>query len=234
MIPIEVVRALRSERLERIRTNDLPVPLLEGPKVVLHSIPVRRDPYSISVDVGTVERDSIAPLGCVSTPHRVYDFDGVIGIQPGPRNSARGYALLFRMGMIEACDTRMLGGESLLAPGDHWIPSALVEAALIVAARQFLALQDSLGILAPIGLCVSVIGAKGLWLTTQIPGHNAGLHPISHEELLFPEVIVRDLKIDPMTVLRGTFDQLWNAAGLGSCADYVDQRWLVSEISALR
>jgi hypothetical protein len=55
MVPIEVARAIRSDRLGKIRTGGLAFPLVEGAKVVLHSIPVRRDQYAINIDVGAAD-----------------------------------------------------------------------------------------------------------------------------------------------------------------------------------
>lgn len=232
MMPIEVARALRADRLGKVRSAGLAVPLVEGSKVVLHSIPVRRDPHALNIDVGSANRQALAPLACRSPQRHVYDFDGAFGIQPGPGDSARGYAALFRTGMIEACDTSLVQSAAYLSGGARFIPSAPVAGAIIVATRRFLALQQSLGIAPPIALCVSILDVKGYLLAIENPARTANVHEIMHEELLFPEVIVRDLNEDPMSLLRNTFDQLWNAAGMPVCGDYEDTRGLMIAMSS--
>ena len=107
MLRIETARAVRADRLGKIRSAGLAFFLAEGAKVVVHSIPVRHGPYAINIDAGASVRPSVVPLGGWSQ-HQTYDFDGVFAIQPGPRESARGYAALFRTGGVEAVDTDLL------------------------------------------------------------------------------------------------------------------------------
>ena len=56
MMLIDVMRAVRLERLWRIRAKTLPFVLADGAIVAVHSIPVRRDQRAINVDVGSPRR----------------------------------------------------------------------------------------------------------------------------------------------------------------------------------
>jgi hypothetical protein len=94
----------------------------------------------------------VVPLGGWSQ-HQTYDFDGVFAIQSGPRESARGYAALFRTGVVEAVDTDLLQTRSYAEGVPHFIQSAPVEGAIIVGTRRFLA--------------VSLLGVKGCWLAVD-------------------------------------------------------------------
>ena len=230
MLPIETARAIRSDRLAKIRSANLAFPMADGAKVVVHSIPVRRDPYAINIDVGRADRSALVPLGGWSQ-HPTYDFDGAYSVMPGPRDAARGYAALFRMGMIEAVDTALVPSRSYVEGVPRFIPSASVAGAIIVGTRRFLAVQQAAGVAAPVAIGVSLLGVKGFWLAVDDQRRTLLAHEVTEEDLIFPEVIVRDLAVDVMALLRSTFDQLWNAAGLASCADYDDARQLMIAIA---
>jgi hypothetical protein len=220
MFLFDIARSLRNQRLATIRT-ERPSGLAEGSVVVLHAIPVRRDPHAINLDIHRVNRDDVRPLrgGC---QHR-YDFEGLFAVVPGAKDTSAGYALLFRNGILEATDTSLLRAKTCFPGGPPCIPSTALEAAVINAARRFVQLQRRLSIAPQIALGLSLLGVKGMYV--GVSDRYAGMdgHTIVHDDLIFPEVYLRQLEDDPMDALRPTFDQLWNAGGMPACADYDDQ-----------
>jgi hypothetical protein len=182
---------VRADRLGKIRSAGLAFSL---------SIPVRRDPYAINIDVGASDRPSVVPLVGWSQ-HQTYDFDGVFAIQPGPRESAPGYAALFRTGVVEAVDTDLLQTRSYVEGVPHFIQSAPVEGAIIIGTRRFLALQEAVGVAAPVAIGVSLLGVKGCWLAVDDQRRTLTAHEITQEDLIFPDIIVRNLSDDVMALL---------------------------------
>jgi hypothetical protein len=133
MIPIEVVRAERAERLARIRAGRPIIPLMEGARVVVHCIPVRRDLGALNIDVGAAPTEALVPLGYRSPQRRVFDFDGALSLAPGPGGKVYGYVELRRNGVIEAVDTSLLRTTSYIPGAARFLPSAPLEGAIIVA-----------------------------------------------------------------------------------------------------
>jgi hypothetical protein len=154
----------------------------------------------------------------------------VFGVLPGAANSAKSYSCVFRNGVVEGVDTGLLQNQAFPG-GPHSIPATLVAGAVITAARRYVKLQQSLGVQPPLALGLSLLGVKGFQLTVDDRISDLGLHEIMHDDLVFPEVALRDAEEDPMALLKITFDQLWNAGGLPRCADYLDTRKLTTLMS---
>ena len=57
MVLIDLIRAVRLDRLGLIRAKTLPWVLADGAVAVVHSTPVRRDQRAINVDVGSVDHE---------------------------------------------------------------------------------------------------------------------------------------------------------------------------------
>src|ERR1022692_2230788 len=220
MFLFDIVRSLRNERLARIR-DERSSGLAKGSVIVLHSIPVRRDPYAININIHGVNRDDVRPLRG-GYQHR-FDFDGLFAVVPGPKDTSPGYALLFRNGILEAADTSLLRTKTCFPGGPPCIPSTALEAAVINAARRFVQLQRTLSIAPPIALGLSLLGVKGMYVGVSDRYGGMDGHTIVHDDLVFPEVYLRQLDDDPMDALRPTFDKLWNGGGMPACADYDDQ-----------
>jgi hypothetical protein len=86
--------------------------------------------------------------------------------------------------------------------------------------------MGSLGIQPPVAIALSLLGVQGYYLALDDRHRMMDVHEIMHEELLFPEVLIRNPDDDPITILQKSFDQLWNAVGIPECGDYKDKRAL--------
>jgi hypothetical protein len=52
-------------------------------------------------------------------------------------------------------------------------------------------------------------------------------HPIDRDELIFPEVVADGYEADIPTLIKPTFDALWNAAGWPRSLSYdANGRWI--------
>jgi hypothetical protein len=102
----ENLRRFRFERIAKAIENDLPFPVGEGAKILLHLVPLSAlDPTSAH-DVITGRVDLQLRLEPMSAPggwNRRYNFDGLMTYPSGVAS----YAQLFRSGIIEAAEGRL-------------------------------------------------------------------------------------------------------------------------------
>lgn len=106
------------------------------------------------------ERSQLRPIYSEHQTHRI-NFDGVVnfcyGSTPVLCNS---YVQGFRAGTIEAVDTNLFLEEN----GKKTIPSTTFERDLIAAVDKYLQFQESLGIVPPIFVMLSLLDVKGYCL----------------------------------------------------------------------
>jgi hypothetical protein len=235
MIPIEVAHSLRGERLESIRAGRPVVTLMDGgPIVVVHCIPVRRDPFAINLDVGSIDSSALVPLGRREASRYIFDFDGVLSTAPGHAGKVYGYAELCRNGVIEAVDTALVRPQSDYGGSARFFPGTLLVGAITVGTLRFLQLQAALGVRPPIAFGLSWLRVARLYVGLDDRYRDVDVRAFLQEDLVLPEVIIRNPSEDPIVLLKTTVDQLWNAIGVSSCRDFNDMRFLTAATEAFR
>lgn len=126
------LNAFRLERLTRITAHEGPVHLGEGPKVVLHLIPLSSLDPSITWDLSEIyNKYSLRPPYSIGGNHR-HNFDGVLSYSPGSGANVRSYAQLFRNGTIEGCT-----GELFVTDRRKLIASQVFEKSIIDSTRSY-------------------------------------------------------------------------------------------------
>jgi hypothetical protein len=95
--------------------------------------------------------------------------------------------------------------------------------------------EDTLGgVQPPIAFGLSLLRVAGLYVGPDDRYRDVDVHAFVQEDLVFPEVIIRNPSEDPIVLLKSTVDQLWNAIGVGSCHDFKDMRLLTIAMEAFR
>lgn len=95
--------SFRLERVVRIVANECPVYLAEGPKAVLHIIPMSALDPGITWELSRIyKEDSLRPIGSSGWSRR-YNFDGILSHNSYSGEAANAYVQIFRNGTIEAC-----------------------------------------------------------------------------------------------------------------------------------
>ena len=91
----------REDRISKITSGEAPVPLMEGPKVVLHVIPARVTEPPTSVDLKSIEpaHGGLFLLGGTERAELRFNFDGM-AVATFPTPAA--YLQLFRTGTLES------------------------------------------------------------------------------------------------------------------------------------
>jgi hypothetical protein len=212
----ERIRRFRDERLARIVADETPVELYDSPKVILHLLPVTALNIATHFDLASFERYRayLSPLAGGGPSFR-YNLDGVVTyIPPLENGGSQGYVQLFRNGTIESVDSYMLSAYR----NEKLIPHAHLESTMISNLKNYLKLQEVIGLTPPIVLLLSLIGVKDYRIGFGL--FNDTKAPIDRDSVLLPDNLVQDFTADSADILHPVFDCLWQAAGWPQCRNY--------------
>jgi hypothetical protein len=215
----ERVRDFRAERLARIHAEETPVPLLKGPKCVLHIVPFDSLDSGTNYDLSTFKN---APNNLPNIQWPVsdgrYNFDGFVShynyVGPNDPEPTWSYTQCFRNGVLEAVymeyGPNVDGNVHRVLNLDYqtYVPDSL---------KQFLTLQDQLGASPPVFVMLSFLAIRGCPLARiEEHGHVHTISPlpIDRDDLVLPEVVLDGFDCDVQQTMRCVFDIVLNAFGL--------------------
>jgi len=222
----ERVRDFRVERLAAI-VGGQAAPLLEdGPKLVLHVIPLNALDGRLDVGIPLfVQEETLPrPIGGHAS-QGVFTFDGWLTTAEGQTaGRVSSYALLFRNGIIEAASSGVLRSHANPA----WIPSTVYEHETIGALASYLELERRLDGSPPAAVLLSLLGVADRTLVvgrqlqvSAIMDHQA--HTFDRDALLVPELLIERFEEAADQVLRPGFDRVWNACGWDRSYNYTPE-----------
>jgi hypothetical protein len=225
----ERIRAFRQERVAQVARGETPMPVSPGGKLILHLIPVSSFRSRQMFEVRNMPQfpTQFLPLGS-SGPgssgwsHRL-NLDGLVSFSKGRQeNISRSFTQFFRNGVVEAIlsDVVSEGKEGKLLLAGYLEPTLLKDF------RRFLISFKEVGITPPIWAFLTITGVKG----ARIPTENHctdNPHVIDRDTLSLPEFTIEDLAADLTTLLRPSFDLVWNASGFARSRNF-DQngKWI--------
>jgi hypothetical protein len=242
--------ATLTQRLEEFRLNRLAKvmadPALEPhAKIVIHLQPLDsvRPEFKVDVTKAVYERELLRTMTFEgSNPETRLNFDGVLAYHE--KSEGIGYVQVFRNGVIETVDARIL---DLERDGKPYVPARSFEMRSINAVYRRLLLLKQLGITSPVMLHMSLLGVKNyrLFLRDEFYAGNrdyssfvmeAERHPIDRDDLLLRGELIEDFQGEHLTgknehgvplllphagrILRPVFDTVWNAAGFSRSLHY--------------
>lgn len=211
------LRNLRLERLDRIISGATPVSLTNGPKLVLHLVPLTALEESRPLDIGKTENElttTLIPMGAAGTWSNRLNFDGFLTYN----TYADTYVQLYRSGVIEAVS--MVGARNAPPEFTNSLPSTLIERELISASRSYLVVLAKLGINPPVFLMLSMLDVKGRYFPSGRFFFLSDIQSIDRDVLALPEVMIDDLSTDIPQMLRPTLNILWQASGYSGSPNF--------------
>lgn len=208
----ERIRNFRVDRIAKILANEGPVPLEDGPKMLLHVVPLNAFRPGASCHLTTLHSDDIS-IGSVywgEIKHymRRYNLDGLAAIQDTEGAEKNSYAQYFRNGIIESVDLLPRRKENELHYGsfEHDLPKGL---------KRLLRLNEGTGVQPPLVIMLTITGVRGYTIPYGRDHSASGgpPHPINRNDLLIPEIIIEDFETDVDRALEPIIDAMWNASG---------------------
>ncbi len=217
---VEKIRNFKLDRISKVFANETPVPFYNGPKIVLHLIPLISFNPAQNYDINKIASrpGEMTPIYSSGWNTR-YNLDGLLVYSADQSKLSHSYVQLYRNGIIEAVEGGLLkpgGGRSIL-------PNIRYEEELITSLSGYLDILKTLNVYPPILIFLSMLGVKGYSMSdSRQRFQSRDSQTIDRDVLLLPEVIIDSYDVRAQTVLRPCFDYIWNACGFERSLNYND------------
>ena len=209
----ERLRRFRDERLGRIFANEGSIRLKSQPRFVVHVVPLAS--LSMNFQVYISQNLLHMPLIDCSFSNFAFNLDGCVTCSGSSEEGFAGYCQLFRSGRIESVVVPVQDKKEGKTITYLWYDNKLLD-----SLRTYLEILRGLSVPTPLVVMVSVLGARGSYISTTYRHTWRDVVPADCEALLLPERMIEDYAADLPTVLRPILDALWNAAGFDRCLNY--------------
>jgi hypothetical protein len=207
-------------------SGQTPLPLAPRPKTVIHVVPFNALGGGTTFPVSKIYDRDIAPLRPPSVSggwSNLHNFDGIATYSYiGDRILTPSYLQLFRTGIIESVDTRIIALTEAKRTGSDSdqisIPGEWFETHLIDSVNQYFSVQASLGVIPPVVIMFTLLSVKG---AAMYPATLPFDRPtIDRDHLLLSEVMAETFTADLGQLLKPVFDVIWNACGYAESPHY--------------
>ena len=216
------ISEFRSERIMKIISNDTPVILEAGPKLVLHIIPVNFfDQIHAFENINQLKTTNLRPI---STFERSYfslsdrlNFEGYVSYDLIESKSFS-YTQVFRNAVVEAVDS-----SAFLNEPNHKILFQGYEGDIVKALNLYCLILTKKSIDGSYVVFLSILGIKGYGIKPPgtLPFNDINKTPIDRENLLLPDMYIEDINnFSPSEVMKPAFDMVWNACGYSGSKNY--------------
>jgi len=217
-------QAFQAERLSKIQAGHTPVPLVDGPKYILHLVPfdafTPQSRYDLSwfadhpVELAKAGRW----LASCDLERSRYNFDGLVVYLPHYRETEprEWYIQCFRNGIIEIVTMEHKwrdqneSEEPVIVDCEEWASRAV---------KKYLKVLGGMSIAPPAFVLLSLLGVKGRRLSRIDPCYpgvrlTMSGEPFKEDNLVLPEIVMEDFECDVSKQMEPAFEIVWNAAGL--------------------
>jgi len=213
---IENIRNFITDRISKILSNETPVALEPYPKTVLHIITIEAFQTARIYEIDSIfeNRHEKLPLLYRSVLNGRYNLDGIVTYsdrQEGDIYSS--YTQLYRKGIIEAVDSRILIPRDIRGNILKIISSKLFEEKIIKSTSSYLNLLSELSIEPPVFIFLRMLNVKGYRITTGNQFAPYSQDSIERDILTLPEIMVQNYNDNIEKLLKPIFDLIWNACG---------------------
>jgi hypothetical protein len=216
--------AFRAERLAKIQAKDTPVPLMAGPKCVLHLVPFdafapqTRHDLSLFAD----HPDILAKAGrwhpLSNIERSRWNFDGIVTYVPHhDENEPREwYTQCFRNGIIEAVN---MEHNPISRYANENVIRVEYQERVAEAISKYFSIQRDMNVAPPVFALLTLLEMKGRILgrldrDMSMTEAIYGAVKFQEESLVLPEVVFEDFGSDVPTQMKPIFEIVRNAASL--------------------
>lgn len=222
---IDRIKRFREERISNILSDQTPVLLKEGSKVIMHLIPINAfypgQKYEIELIANMRNFTDLQPIYTSGFNPR-HNFDGFLtynGLEDGRTD---GYVQLYRNGVIESTSTELFDNDKkMISRGFH-------EKKLVESIKGYLENYKKINVEMPIFIFITITGVKEY---TMYPEPGERYSPFDHDFLIdrdiliAPEVFIERYDDNIGNNLKPVFDSIWNACGYSKSENYDKNEW---------
>jgi hypothetical protein len=203
-------------RITLIEDREGPVDMGGGPYLVLHAVPLVSfaDPLAVGFRYGEVLPSPLGGGGYNQT----HTLEGPLTYRAPQGEAASAYTLHFRNGILEGVS------ECASRTTPNTIPLTAVEDRIATAVSDYLKYWNEKSVGPPYYLFVSILFAEGFSAITGSMWSDGDRVRLKRRHLLLPSQVLTQAAGTPVTtLLRPTFDLLWNGFGYAGSINF-DER----------
>jgi hypothetical protein len=216
------IRQFRIERIDAVLQGNTPEPLRGNHRICLHLIPLESFNPSFVFDLNRAQalRDKLRPIYASGWSPGT-NYDGLLTSSRASQTESDSYVQLFRNGIIEAVEGRMLKTEG--EPEQKIIPSIAYEREIIPALNGYRDFYKEYGMPTPIIIGLSLLNVRGFHMYVGPSRWNDSARLIDRDHLILPDRFAESYDFEAADFLRPCFDQIWNACGWSRDINYDDE-----------
>ena len=218
----------QTQKLDRLSAGGGPTPIPRNHLVCVHIVPCGAITDTATIEVSDLKTKCtyLAPIGATGYNTR-FNSDGLLRDVPGIDGNSDGFLQLFRNGVIESVDSRMMSSQ--VRGLENGLPSIRFVTDLVTFVDGACRMFRDLDVQPPISVLVSLVGIQDapFLVSVEALGGSAYFPKFDQDRLLLPQVHLADLNDDVRPALRVALDVLWQAAGQARCSCYdADGTWI--------
>lgn len=220
------IKRFREERISSILSDQTPIPMEKGAKIVLHLIPINAFYPGQQYDIDKIKhKSSMVPINIRSASGFNYTFEGLINkeIPPNEESLSLFYVELYRNGIIESVTSSFFNNDN------QTMDSSLHETEIVNSLKEYLNAYKELNIEFPVFVFITLVGVKGYHLEYQ-KGSYQDSTPKSYVDrtvLATTEIILETYSENIGNALKPAFDAIQNAFGVSGSENYDnDGNWI--------
>lgn len=208
----------RSERIASIMTERTLVPIVDGPKIVVHIVPLESFYNNFRLEIKSINYNTRLkfPLISESGNSTEINYDGFCTIAGNNNpNGFWAYTQVYRSGIVESVDTTVL----LPYEGQKILHQDYENQMLRFIAKLQLSLRAT-DIVGPAFIFLTLIDVKDYYLKPSV-NRMLGIRKFTDNNLVLPEIYVDEVTtFIPDKAFKRAFDVVWNAAGQEHSLNY--------------
>jgi hypothetical protein len=209
----ERIREYRLDRLAKIGVDDTPAPLAQGARIVLHVMPLAGFSSLAHIDLQSIAVMSrelhIIPLGLVTGWEGRFNLEGYVRYVSPRDGRSTSYVQVFRNGALETVDTSLASHSG----AEGHLRGANLKKDVIEKLGYYVPALKLLGVDVPFAVAISLLGVKGYRIGPRETGLMHGVGLFDRDVIVVPEVLLESFDTDIASLMKRTFDVMWNAAG---------------------
>jgi hypothetical protein len=220
----ESLRRFRAERVAQVLALETPIQMAEGPKFMLHALPVDvgEEAWGRFLGMKEGERLNALPMLAGSAANWRFNLDGFVIHTMRKDLDNQSYTQVFRTGGIEAISGALLVKDERRAGFYAWG----MEGRVIAVLGRFQQFWQTIGVTPPLVVGLTLAGVKG-WKVLRGPYDGWDPEARFDRDVVNPqEAMLSDLAVPADVVLRPLFDFVWCGGGWPGSPSYRDGRWV--------
>lgn len=206
------IKLFRDNRISKVIADDTFIPLVKGPRLILHLLPLISFTTEFLIDIRTLEDHvtSLVPIGVSGWSHR-FNLDGFVTFGGNNNKESFSYCQIYRSGQVEAVAAHILTNHK----EGMFLPCVSYEEKIIQAVQEYMAFLRQVEIPCPIVVVLSLTGVLGAKMGISSL-YGCG-EPVDRNNLILPDVLFDNYndsdKSETAKMLRPIFDAVWNSFG---------------------